>query len=113
MQALRDDHIKADYVELKKIYLQFDSFPDDAKVALFDMIYNVGPGRNKTRLHRASGLRNFVGMNAAINAGKWSLAADRCMRHGIQAARNRRTAELFRSSAPPQAKPAVSLRVVA
>jgi GH24 family phage-related lysozyme (muramidase) len=112
-QALRDDHIKADYVELKKIYLQFDSFPDDAKVALFDMIYNVGPGRNKTRHHRASGLRNFVAMNAAINAGKWSLAADRCTRHGIPAQRNRRTAELFRNSAPPQAKPAVSLRVVA
>src|SRR5215475_6380553 len=112
-QALRDDHIKADYVELKKIYLQFDSFPDDAKLALFDMIYNVGPGRNKTRQHRASGLRNYASMNAAINAGKWSLAADRCTRHGIPPQRNRRTAELFRNCAPPQAKPSVSLRVVA
>jgi GH24 family phage-related lysozyme (muramidase) len=113
VQALRDGHINADYVELKKIYLQFDSFPDDAKIALFDMIYNVGPGQNKTRQHRASGLRNYAAMNAAINAGKWSLAADRCTRHGIPPQRNRRTAELFRNCAPPQAKPAVSLRVVA
>jgi GH24 family phage-related lysozyme (muramidase) len=112
-QALRDDHIEADYVELKKIYLQFDSFPDDAKVALFDMIYNVGPGRNKTRHHRASGLRNYVSMNAAINAGKWSLAANRCMRLGIPPLRNLRTADLFRKCAPSQAKSAVSLRVVA
>jgi GH24 family phage-related lysozyme (muramidase) len=112
-QALLDDHIEADYVELKKIYLKFDSFPDDAKVALFDMIYNVGPGRNKTRQHRASGLRAYNSMNAAINAGKWSLAADRCTRHGIPPERNRNTANLFRKCAPPQAKPAVSLRVVA
>jgi GH24 family phage-related lysozyme (muramidase) len=112
-QALLDDHIKADYAELKKIYLKFDSFPDDAKVALFDMIYNVGPGRNKTRQHRASGLRAFNSMNAAINAGKWSLAADRCIRHGIPLQRNSNTADLFRKCAPSQPKPAVSLRVVA
>jgi GH24 family phage-related lysozyme (muramidase) len=112
-QALRDDHIEADYAELKKIYLKFDSFPDDAKVALFDMIYNVGPGRNKTRQHRATGLRNYVSMNAAIDAGNWSLAADRCIRHGIPPERNRNTANLFRKCAPPQTKPAVSLRVVA
>jgi GH24 family phage-related lysozyme (muramidase) len=113
VQALLDDHIKADYVELKRIYLKFDSFPDDAKVALFDMIYNVGPGRNKTRQHRASGMRAYNSMNAAINAGKWSLAADRCVRHGIPAERNRNTANLFRKCVPPQTKPAVSLRVVA
>jgi GH24 family phage-related lysozyme (muramidase) len=110
-QALRDDHVEADYVELKKIYLQFDTFPDDAKVALFDMIYNVGPGRDMTRHHRASGLRNYASMNAAINGGKWSLAADRCLRHGIAPQRNRMTADLFRKCAPPK-KPAVSLRVV-
>jgi len=112
-QALRDDHIEADYAELKKIYLKFDTFPDDAKVALFDMIYNVGPGRNKTRQHRAAGLRAFVSMNAAIDAAHWSLAADRCTRHGIPPERNRNTAHLFKKCAPARTKPAVSLRVVA
>jgi GH24 family phage-related lysozyme (muramidase) len=101
---LRDAHVDADYRQLQLIYPQFDTFPDNAKLALFDMIYNVGAGHGKTRHHRASGLRAYVGMNAAIAQGDWSTAAQHCHRHGIPPERNRVTAELFKTCAAPNAK---------
>ena len=94
---LRDAHIDADYGYLQTIYSGFDAFPDAAKVALFDMIYNLGPGRDKTRHHRANGLRAYVGMNTAIASGDWATAARLCHRHGIPAERNAMTAALFNS----------------
>jgi GH24 family phage-related lysozyme (muramidase) len=90
--SLRDSHIDADYSQLQLIYPQFDSFPNEAKVALFDMIYNLGAGHGKTRHHRATGLRGYVTMNAAINRRDWGTAAKHCLRHGIPAMRNRATA---------------------
>jgi len=97
--SLRDSHIDADYSQLQLIYPQFDSFPDDAKVALFDMIYNLGAGHGKMRHHRATGLRAYVTMNAAINRGDWGTAAKYCLRHGIPATRNDATAQLFNNCA--------------
>jgi GH24 family phage-related lysozyme (muramidase) len=97
--GLRDRHIDADYLQLQAIYQRFDTFPDNAKLALFDMIYNLGAGHGKTRHHRAAGLRAYAGMNAAIARGDWSTAALHCLRHGIPLERNVATAELFRSCA--------------
>jgi GH24 family phage-related lysozyme (muramidase) len=98
-QKLRDDHVAAEYLELKSIYRGFDAFPEDAKFALFDMIYNLGPERAETRHHRAHGLGAYVHLNAAINAGNWALAAQHCSRHGIRPERNRTTATLFKNCA--------------
>lgn len=97
--SLRDSHVAADYQELKRIYVGFDLLPEDAKLALFDMIYNLGPGRSKTRLHRASGLRGYAHMNTAISKGDWATAALSCMRHGIPSTRNNMTSALFRNCA--------------
>lgn len=99
----RDQHINADYYELKKIYRSFDDFPENAKRALFDMIYNLGAGRIASGHHPASGLRRFSAMNAAIDAGRWEVAAKLSLRHGIPAERNRWTADLFRSCATQMA----------
>lgn len=93
----RDHHIQADYQQLQAIYPEFDDFPEPAKLALFDMIYNVGPGQNKDRHHRASGLRKFVHLNAAVRKRDWATASKCCMRHGISFERNRATAKLFES----------------
>ena len=102
--ALRDAHIDADYLQLRMIYPMFDTFPDTAKLALFDMIYNLGAGHGKTRHHRATGLRTYAGMNAAIARGDWSMAARHCHRHGIPIERNLATAELFKNCAVANAK---------
>lgn len=98
---LRDDHISQDYTALQAIYPGFDKYPLAARVALFDMIYNLGPGRQKTRHHRANGLRAYGRMNSAIAAGKWDDAAKYSHRTGIQDDRNAAIAALFKSCAPP------------
>lgn len=98
---LRDAHIDADYNQLTSIYPKFDTFPDAGKLALFDMIYNLGAGRGKTAQHRASGLRAYAGMNAAINRGDWAAAALHSFRHGIPANRNAAAAALFKSCVVP------------
>lgn len=95
--TLRDKHIKADHQQLKLIYPNFDTFPENAKIALFDMIYNLGPGRYKTSKQRANGIRQYVLMNRAINKEDWKAAAANCFRNGIQIARNNMTAQLFKS----------------
>jgi len=94
---LRDTHVDADYQQLQNIYPLFDSFPDAAKIALFDMIYNLGPGHGKTRHHRATGLRAYAGMNAAIARSDWATAAQHCHRGGIPLKRNAATEALFKS----------------
>ena len=96
---LRDTHIDADYIQLKLIYPEFDNFPDDAKVALFDMIYNSGAGHSKMRHHRSIGLRAFATMNADINRANWRDAAKKCQRRGISATRNQFVARLFNKCA--------------
>ena len=84
---LRDDHVAKDYIDLLKLYPKFDSFPDDAKVALFDMIYNLGAG----------GLKSFGHMNQAVNKMDWAHVASSCHRAGIAPARNDNTSNLFKN----------------
>ncbi|ASG20533.1 hypothetical protein [Nitrospirillum viridazoti] len=102
LNNLLDAHLDADEIHLKLIYPKFEEFPDDAKVALFDMIYNLGLGHGKARHHRATGLMGYPTMNRAINSGDWAAAAKDCTRHGIQAQRNLETAKLFKNCATAQ-----------
>lgn len=78
--------------DLRKIYAKFDTFPEDAQVALMDMIYNLG-WRVKTV---------FVNFTKAINdpAGPdWKLAASRSRRPQLSDARNRMVRDLFLAAA--------------
>jgi GH24 family phage-related lysozyme (muramidase) len=67
----------------------YDTFPDGVKMALLDMIYNLGP---------AGLFKDFPHLIAAIKAGAWAQAAERCMRRGPSAARNAWTREQFLSA---------------
>ncbi len=58
-------------------------------MALLDMIYNLG----------ASGLfKGFPHLVAAVEAGAWAQAAERCIRRGPGAARNAWTRQQFLSA---------------
>jgi GH24 family phage-related lysozyme (muramidase) len=101
---LRDDHILEDYKALKEIYSDlarrpygsgavsgdFDSFPDDVKVALFDMIYNLGK----------DGLKKFKRMNDHIVHGDWFRAAGESHRAApVPETRNIRVRNFFLEAA--------------
>ncbi|MBF0234266.1 MAG: lysozyme [Desulfamplus sp.] len=55
--------------DLQSIFLQFDHFTRNRRVALIDMRYNLGPSR----------FRGFKRMLAAILADDWDRAADEAM----------------------------------
>ena len=57
----------------------YDALPDSAKLALLDMIYNLGPGRLFAEYPR------FI---AAVERGDWRTAANTSQRRGPSAARN-------------------------
>ena len=78
--------------DLRKIYPGFDRFPEDAQVALIDMIYNLG-WKIKTV---------FVSFTKAINNPKgpdWKLAAAQCRRPQLSDTRNNDVKELFLAAA--------------
>jgi GH24 family phage-related lysozyme (muramidase) len=64
----------------------YDTLPDSVKMALLDMIYNLGP---------AGLFKGFPHLIAAVDAGAWAQAAERCMRRGPSEARNSWTREQF------------------
>ncbi len=75
--------------DLRGQFPHYDSLPDGVKMALLDMIYNLGP----------TGLfKGFPHLVAAIQTGAWQLAAEHCMRRGPSAARNDWTREQFLSA---------------
>jgi GH24 family phage-related lysozyme (muramidase) len=75
--------------DLRGQFSHYDALPDGVKMALLDMIYNLGPG----------GLfKGFPHLVAAIQTGAWAQAAEHCMRHGPSAARNDWTRKQFLSS---------------
>jgi len=68
----------------------YDSLPDDVKLALLDMAYNLGP---------AGLFREYPKMLAAVKAGAWAQAAAESVRNGPSAARNSWTRAMFLSGA--------------
>jgi GH24 family phage-related lysozyme (muramidase) len=75
--------------DLRTQFPHYDAFPDGVKMALLDMIYNLGP---------AGLFRGFPHLVAATQDGAWAQAADHCMRRGPGAARNAWTREQFLSA---------------
>lgn len=67
----------------------YDALPDTVKMALLDMIYNLGP---------AGLFKDFPHLIAAVQSGSWAQAAARCLRRGPSAARNAWTREQFLSA---------------
>lgn len=94
---LTNKHIDSFYKELKIIYPDFDTFPSEAKLALIDIIFNVGMTNLKNR---------WPTMNAAIKAKDWAKAAANSNRKApISAARNKYVKDLFIKASLVKAKP--------
>ena len=68
----------------------YDLLPDAAKLALLDMIYNLGPGRLFAQYPR---------LFAAIERGDWKTAAAASLRRGPSAARNAWARQQFLNAA--------------
>ena len=73
-------------IELRGTLATYDGLPGDVKLALLDMIYNLGP---------AGLLLGYPRMIKAVAAGHWAEAARECLRHGPGAVRNEWTREMF------------------
>src|ERR1700677_1457218 len=67
----------------------YDALPDTVKMALLDMIYNLGP---------AGLFKGFPHLIAAVEAGSWSQAAASCIRRGPGPERNAWTRDQFLSA---------------
>src|SRR5258707_7494624 len=74
---------------LRGQFPHYAALPDGIKMALLDMIYNLGP---------AGLFKGFPHLVAAIQTGAWKQAAEHCIRRGPSAARNAWTREQFLSA---------------
>jgi GH24 family phage-related lysozyme (muramidase) len=72
--------------DLRTQFPHYDSMPDSVKMALLDMIYNLGP---------AGLFKGFPHLIAAVETGSWTQAAAHCMRRGPGPERNTWTREQF------------------
>jgi GH24 family phage-related lysozyme (muramidase) len=75
--------------DLRTEFPHYDTLPTGVKMALLDMIYNLGP---------AGLFKGFPHLVAAIQTGAWAQAAEHCMRRGPSAARNNWTRNQFLSA---------------
>ena len=75
--------------DLRTEFPHYDTLPDGVKMALLDMIYNLGP---------AGLFKGFPHLVAAVRTGAWAQAAEHCIRRGPTAARNDWTRQQFLSA---------------
>ncbi|HED33785.1 MAG TPA: hypothetical protein ENJ08_06155 [Gammaproteobacteria bacterium] len=91
IDKLTDKHIDSFEKELKKVYTGFGSFPAEVRLALFDLIFNLGMTDLKNK---------WPNFNAAIKAKDWQKAADDSNRKSpISAARNKYVKDLLEKAA--------------
>jgi len=81
--------LKGFEADLRTEFPHYDTLPDPIKMALLDMIYNLGP---------AGLFKGFPHLVAAVQAGAWAQAAEHCTRRGPGPARNNWTREQFLSA---------------
>jgi GH24 family phage-related lysozyme (muramidase) len=72
--------------DLRAEFPTYDTFPDAIKLALLDMIYNLGP---------AGLFKGFPHLVDAVQSGNWVQAAEHCTRRGPAPARNNWTKQQF------------------
>ncbi len=75
--------------ELRGALPGYDGMPENVKLALLDMIYNLGP---------AGLLKGYPRLMKAVAAGNYAEAASECLRHGPGAVRNEWTRTMFLNS---------------
>ena len=75
--------------DLRTQFPHYDTLPDGVKMALLDMIYNLGP---------AGLFKGFPHLVAAVENGAWAQAAEHCTRRGPGDARNNWTRQQFLSA---------------
>jgi GH24 family phage-related lysozyme (muramidase) len=73
----------------------YDALPDTVKMALLDMIYNLGP---------AGLFKGFPHLITAVKADAWTQAAANCLRHGPGPERNAWTRQQFLSAVVTEIK---------
>ncbi len=92
IDKLTDKHIDTFESELKQVYgaAEFMKFPSEVKLALFDMIFNLGMTK----------LRNgFPSFNKSIKAKDWAKAATESNRKDVALARNKYVKDLLDKAA--------------
>jgi GH24 family phage-related lysozyme (muramidase) len=89
MDRLLENHLDYFQQVLKKKYTNFDGFPDDAKLGLVDMLFNLGEGR----------FNKFVLFNKAVQQEDWEAAAKESHRQGPSQDRNDAVKQLFENAA--------------
>ena len=91
IDRLTDQHIDSFGRELRFTYVGFDTFPTEVKLALFDLIFNLG----------ATNLRSkWLTFNAAVRARDWQKSADNSDRAApISAERNKYVKDLLEKAA--------------
>lgn len=89
VDRLVTDHMRGDFEALLRQYPGFGNLPLSAQIALWDMIYNLGPSR----------LAQFRLLRQAILDGDWEEAARQSHRQGPSEERNQFVFDLFMDAA--------------
>lgn len=89
VDRLVTDHMRGDFEVLLRQYPGFGNLPLSAQIALWDMIYNLGPSR----------LAQFRLLRQAILDGDWEEAARQSHRQGPSEERNQFVFDLFMDAA--------------
>ena len=84
------EHMRGDFDDLLRMFPYFGDYPLPAQIALWDMIYNLGPGGLR---------REFPLMRQAIQDGDWEEAARQSHRSDIGEPRNDYVRDLFMEAA--------------
>jgi GH24 family phage-related lysozyme (muramidase) len=84
------EHMRGDFKALLRLFPYFGDYPQPAQIALWDMIYNLGPAKLR---------REFPLMRQAIQDGNWEEAARQSHRGDIGESRNDHVRDLFMEAA--------------
>lgn len=91
IDSLTNSHIDQFEIELRSVYgKDFDTYPTEVRLALFDMIFNLGMTELRT---------GFPKFNGFIKARRWADAATECNRRDIGDDRNTYVRELLENAA--------------
>ena len=90
IDKLLDKRVDEFEAGLRGDFSDYDSYPDEAKLGLMDMVFNLG---NTGLIHK------FPTFTRAARTKDWRTCAQEYRRNGISAARNNMTKKLFEDAA--------------